>query len=69
MRELAHRILRFLSFAVAAIACNVAQGQLAPPNPATALAAYVHKADASYRWRIQRRYTNADGEILELRPR
>ena len=66
MRELAHRVLRLVAVAALAIACNLAHGQPAPPEPSAALAAYVHKADASYRWRIQRRYTNADGEILEL---
>ena len=35
-------------------------------GPSAALAAYVAKPDASYAWRVQRRYRNSDADILEL---
>jgi PhoPQ-activated pathogenicity-related protein len=56
--------LAWLGFA-GLVAGSLAVAQEAPP-PSQALAAYVAKPDASYRWRIQRRYRNSDADILEL---
>jgi hypothetical protein len=47
------------------VAWGLAAAQDTPP-PSQALAAYVAKPDASYRWRIQRRYRDPDADILEL---
>jgi len=62
MRELLVRVFCGMWLAAAGV---VAYAQPSLP-PSSALATYVHKADPSYRWRIQRRYSNPNGEIIEL---
>ena len=66
MRELVLRMLRKAAIAVAGVALCTAASAQQPREPSTALADYVHKADPTYSWRMQRRYTNPNGEILEL---
>ena len=44
----------------------VASGQGRGTEPADALAAYVAEPDASFAWRVQRRYPHRDAEIVEL---
>ena len=34
--------------------------------PSEVLAAYVARSDASYQWRVQRRYEHPDAEVIEL---
>jgi PhoPQ-activated pathogenicity-related protein len=50
-------------------ACGLAgavAAQELPVPPAQALAAYVAKPDATYTWRIQRRYEHDDADVIEL---
>jgi len=67
MRELVVRSswLKWLTLA-AVTACAAANGQAPAVAPSAALADYVHKPDSSFQWRIQRRYRDPNGEILEL---
>jgi PhoPQ-activated pathogenicity-related protein len=44
----------------------VAAGQGTSLENSAALAAFVAKPDGSFAWRVQRRYTNPDAEIVEL---
>src|SRR5258706_1003811 len=67
MRELLVRSSRLMWLALAAVAaCAAARGQEPAAAPSAALAAYVHKPDSTFQWRVQRRYGDRSGEILEL---
>ncbi len=67
MRALLVRISRRKWLTLAAVTvCAAAHGQEPAVAPSAALAAYVHKPDPSFQWRIQRRYRDQSGEILEL---
>ena len=67
MRELLIRSARLIWLALAAVAaCAAARGQEPAAAPSAALAAYVHKPDSTFQWRVQRRYGDRSGEILEL---
>jgi len=52
--------------AVLAAACAPALAQERDAAPDAALAAYVAKPDDTFAWRVQRRYSHRDAEILEL---
>jgi PhoPQ-activated pathogenicity-related protein len=51
---------------IAAATCGQALAQGLAVAPADALATYVAKPDATYTWRIQRRYEHRDADVLEL---
>ncbi|HVY64159.1 MAG TPA: PhoPQ-activated protein PqaA family protein [Gammaproteobacteria bacterium] len=66
MHQRRPRTPRLAWLATLALVCaGGAHGQ-GPPAPSAALATYVHAPDPTYSWRIQRRYTNPNAEILEL---
>src|ERR1700752_1850004 len=54
----------------ALVALVGAQAAAARPGPtiapADALAAYVAKPDEAFEWHVQRRYTNPNGDVVEL---
>lgn len=60
----ASRSCALLVLAAAAAASTDAAAQAVPAE--RALATYVAKPDASYSWRMQRRYRSADAEVIEL---
>jgi hypothetical protein len=45
----------------------VAPSQRLDADPGEALAAYVAAPDASYAWRVQRRYRHRHADVVELR--
>jgi PhoPQ-activated pathogenicity-related protein len=58
-------VLWFLGWLVAS-ALAFDAGAQSSAAPEAALAAYVAKPDASYTWRVQRRYRHPDADVLEL---
>jgi PhoPQ-activated pathogenicity-related protein len=59
-------LLHLVWLALASLVGGGVAGAQQTPPPGDALEAYVAKPDPSYRWRVQRRYQNADADILEL---